>query len=160
MAETADIGNNVQRFIGVMNRISRLFVMMEGSACDASLSKPELLALAHIHREKRSTMSGLAGVLGIKVSTATGLVDRLVGKKLLKRERNHGDRRLVYVVLTAKGTKVAAAYQEQIQAGIRRMMGLLTPSEQEQLIAILEKIVGAGMPEIDENEVAEDDIDV
>ncbi|HIH43933.1 MAG TPA: MarR family transcriptional regulator [Candidatus Methanoperedenaceae archaeon] len=156
----ADTGDNVARFIGAMNRISRLFVMMEGSACDASLSKPELLALAHIHREKRSTMSGLAGVLGINVSTATGLVDRLVGKKLLRRERNHGDRRLVYVVLTARGTKVAAAYQEQIQAGIRHMLGLLTPAEQAQLIAILEKISGDRTPGSDKIEVAEDDIDV
>ncbi len=109
---------------------------------EASISKPELMAIEAISREEGLMMSDLGKRLDISLSTATGIIDRLIEKKLVKRERNGGDRRVVRVMLTNKGKKTNQEYQKQKKEIFGRMLGTLDPEEQGELINILEKIAG------------------
>lgn len=88
-------------------------------------------------------MSKLAKKLGVGFSTATGIIDRLIEKKLVTRERNHGDRRVVKVSLTKKGEKTVFDYQKQKKEVIEKMMNMLSVKEQEDFILILEKLADA-----------------
>lgn len=134
---------NITRILDAFDGISRVFAAMESFPGDASISKPELLALEAISREEGLMMSELGKRLDISMSTATGIIDRLIEKKLVKRERNGGDRRVVRVVLTDKGRKTNLTYQKQKKELFGRMLGALDPEEQGELIKILEKIAGA-----------------
>ncbi len=134
---------NITRILDAFDGISRVFAAMESFPGEASISKPELLALEVISREEGLMMSELGKRLVISLSTATGIIDRLIEKKLVKRERNGGDRRVVRVVLTDKGRKTNLSYQKQKKELFGRMLGALDPEEQGELIRILVKIAGA-----------------
>jgi DNA-binding MarR family transcriptional regulator len=139
---------NITRILDAFDGISKVFAAMESFPIDASISKPELLALEAISREEGLMMSDLGKRLDISLSTATGMIDRLIEKKLVKRERNGGDRRVVRVVLTDKGRKTNQTYQKQKKELFGRMLGALDPEEQGELIKILEKIAGAIKQEV------------
>ncbi len=134
---------NITRILDAFDGISKVFAAMESFSCDASISKPELLALEVISSEEGLMMSELGKRLDISMSTATGIIDRLIEKNLVKRERNGGDRRIVRVVLTNKGKKTDKEYQTQKKELFSKMLGALDHGEQEELIKILEKIAGA-----------------
>jgi DNA-binding MarR family transcriptional regulator len=57
-------------------------------------------------------VSEVANQLGVTLSAATGLVDRLVKAKLVTRDRDQRDRRVVWVKVTPDG-EVAVAGAEQ-----------------------------------------------
>jgi len=118
---------------------------------DINLSKPELLTLESISKQKELIMSRLAKELGVGFSTATGIVDRLIKKKLVNRERNHGDRRVVKVSLSKRGKEIVSAYQEQKKKTFRKMIEVLTESEQVSFLAVLEKIANKMQKRGDEN---------
>lgn len=128
---------NIVQILEAFDNISKIFASMEGDAC---ISKPELLALEAISKEEGLMMSDIGRRLDITLSTATGIIDRLIEKKFVKRERNHGDRRVVRVLLTDKGRKTNEAYQDQKKVIFSKILGVLDPKEQEKLIEILEKI--------------------
>jgi DNA-binding MarR family transcriptional regulator len=73
------------------------------------------------------------------VSSVTGLVDRLVAKRLVRRARRTGDRRAIELVLTEEG-KQARESAVETQLGLARgILKGLEPKEQEELIALFGK---------------------
>jgi DNA-binding MarR family transcriptional regulator len=131
---------NTTRFIEASDKIRKVFVAMEGFTNDISLSKPELLTLESVSKQKELTMSKLAKNLDIGFSTATSIIDRLIEKNLVVRERNGGDRRVVKVFLSKEGEKIMSSYQEQTKISFKKMIEFLTEDEQECFILVLEKI--------------------
>lgn len=129
----------------VFDRVIKIFASLESFAGEINLSKLELILIDLICRERELTMSKLAKSLNIGLSTATGIVDRLINKKLVNRKRNHGDRRVVRVVLTETGKKTALAYQKQKKETIEKMMNMLSVKEQENFILIWDKIANNWM---------------
>lgn len=132
--------DNTDRVLSAFDRISKVFVSMESFGAEAGISKPELLAIEEISKHEKIKMNLIAKNLCIGTSTATSIIDRLIEKKLAKRERNGGDRRVVRVVLTEKGEKTNIKYQSQKKEMFSNMMALLTLEEQECFIKALEKI--------------------
>ena len=110
----------------------------------AELSSSELYVLNIVGRRRRCAMTELAGECGLVLSSATGIVDRLVAAGCLKRVRDEAqDRRRVYVELDRKGQKI---YQELLEAEmgmIITIMDSLEPKEQDALLEALGKAVGS-----------------
>ena len=131
---------NTIRIIEAFDKISKFFASMEGFNGEISLSKPELLTLESVSKHKELTMSKLAKNLDIGFSTATSIIDRLIEKKLVVRERNHGDRRVVKVLLSKEGEKIISSYQEQKKIFFKKIIEILTEGEQESFVLFLEKI--------------------
>ncbi len=131
---------NTTRIIDAFDKISKVFASMEGFNGEISLSKSELLTLESISKQKDLTMSKLAKNLDIGFSTATSIIDRLIEKKLVVRERNHGDRRVVKVLLSKEGETIISSYQEQKKIFFKKMTEFLTEVEQERFVIVLEKI--------------------
>ncbi len=67
------------------------------------LTMPQVRTLFALLREGESRMGTLASQLGVSLSSATGLVDRLVEKHLVERWVDPEDRRSVVVRLAAEG---------------------------------------------------------
>lgn len=70
----------------------------------------------------------------------TRLLDRLVEKGLVWRERGEDDRRQVHCSLTAEGLSALETAQEAIQLANREVLGHFTPAEVLALVALLERI--------------------
>lgn len=132
--------SNITRALQAFNGLRKFFISLESLATDINLNKPELLALTIIFQKNELTMSELSKNLGIGVSTATGIIDRLVGKKLVLRKNDPKDRRIVCIELTKSGRQKAVDYQKQLKNSFEKMLASLTQKEQQILILIMEKI--------------------
>jgi DNA-binding MarR family transcriptional regulator len=67
------------------------------------LTMPQVRTLFALLRGGEARMGTLAPQLGVSLSSATGLVDRLLEKRLVEREVDPDDRRSVIVRLAAEG---------------------------------------------------------
>ncbi len=112
----------------------------KNSAVREKLSWQEIRVLRAAGRQECCTMSGLADAICLSLSSATGLIDRLVGKKLIKRDRSSEDRRVVQVALTEEGKEL----HEEAMAGpvefARGMLKGLNAEEQDALLGLFRKI--------------------
>ena len=74
------------------------------------------------------------------LSTATRVVDRMVERRLVQRERPEENRRVVRVALAPAGRRF---YDEALgarMAGTEQMLRYLTASEQEELLRLYRKM--------------------
>lgn len=69
----------------------------------SGLTGPQLLLLQAIGSNNDISMRRLAQATHMSQATATTIIDRLVQKDLVRRERSQTDKRKVYAVLTEEG---------------------------------------------------------
>lgn len=88
----------------------RRFLRLSEQAARAAGLEPQqhqmLLALKGLPEGKKATIGVLAERLQIQHHSAVELIDRLAGRKLIRRYRSRVDRRQVFVRLTASGERV------------------------------------------------------
>ena len=85
------------------------------------------------------TMSELADAARQISATMTGIVDRLVERSLLTRQRDPADRRSLRVSLTDEGQQLLNAIQQKKRIRLRRFLEQLTPAERQDFIRLLQK---------------------
>jgi len=102
--------------------------------------KPEITLIETLGRYGSMIMSELADHARLSLSTATGLIDALVSKDLVKRERSEEDRRTVRVELTLTGQENYEQALEVRVGMVRGMLGALNKEEQELLVSLFRKI--------------------
>lgn len=81
----------------------------------------------------------IAGRTVTVVPGITGLIDRLEQAEFVRRERCEKDRRVIYVAITEKGTKILSDLDEPIQTLHQTLMGHLSAAELKELNRLLEK---------------------
>ena len=109
-------------------------------AVGEALSKQEICVLRAIGRHERCIMTAIANAIRLSLSSATGLIDRLVEKNLVRRDRSHEDRRVVQVELTDQGRELhVAALESQVQF-VRGALKALNPEEQDSLLSLIGRI--------------------
>ena len=115
------------------------------------LTMPQGRLLLVLLAEERMRMSDLAAALGSTFSAATGLVDRLVERKLLERQTDPEDRRTVLCCLTSSGRELAVKLLEirHLQWGER--LRPLTLEELAQVAEAMELIVAASQRAVQES---------
>jgi DNA-binding MarR family transcriptional regulator len=104
-------------------------------------SLQELRALAAIAKQGTLTMSELAAVLGVQLSTATHTVGKLADKGLVDRRRQDPDRRVVRVGFGKRGVRINRWVVKAREAEGRALLSALRPPERTMLIAALAKMV-------------------
>ncbi len=77
---------------------------------DIGLTMSQLRVLMILNRERGMTAGNLADRLGVRPSTVTGIVDRLVKQDLVERQADPDDRRVVRNLLTPHGSEVINKY--------------------------------------------------
>ena len=94
------------------------------------LSMPQVRVLFLLLQEGALRMSGLASTLDVSMSSATGLVDRLVDKELVSRWPDPEDRRSVLCALSEDGRELA---QRLLAARRHRWEERLMPMPEDEL---------------------------
>lgn len=82
----------------------------------------------------------VANHLGVTLSAATGLVDRLVKARLVTRDRDQKDRRVVWVKVTAEGEAAVKAAEARRRAALGQLTADLSQEDLSTLCSILERV--------------------
>jgi len=96
------------------------------------------------HWDKRMTMSELGSLVNLEKGSLTSVVDTLIEKGLVQRERDKEDRRRVFIGLTPEGEKMAYRFQQELNEYLEERLSCLEEDEQvllRQQTAMLEKII-------------------
>lgn len=128
------IGKLIHRFMIVQNRF------LQTSAAD--LTNIELRAVSFVGDRKRCIMREVSDYLMVPKNNLTAIMNKLVRKEVIKRERTEEDRRVVYVSLTEKGLELYQQINASYMDMSNGMLDALEPDEQELMIKVLHKITG------------------
>ena len=104
------------------------------------LSMPEMRVIEVLGDFPGCMMRELADQMLAAVSTATGLVDKLVQKGLVRRERVDEDRRVVRAELSETGREVYESVMTMHFRFCRDMLATLNEDEQEIYLVLMKKI--------------------
>ena len=110
------------------------------TASCAVLNMQEAHALIWIGAGGPKTMSEIAKALHMALSSATSIVDKLEGKKFVRRDRSSEDRRIVRVELTEEGGRFLEIVTAARLAMAGACLDALDPREQDQLLGLFRKI--------------------
>jgi DNA-binding MarR family transcriptional regulator len=85
---------------------------LESTAIDLGVTQGEAHVLAQVVRRGPTPLAALHHEFGHKRSTLTNIIDRLEGRRLVRRELNPSDRRSFVVHLTTSGKRSARRVTE------------------------------------------------
>ncbi len=105
-----------------------------------ALTPPQFYVLATIGYAGRLPFNEIGAKMMVTVSNLTGIVDRLEEKKLVTRKRDEEDRRVVYVVLTEKGSRVYKSTIPFFEDSVGQIFSALNKPQQRELSALLRKL--------------------
>ena len=109
----------------------------------ADRTPAQIRALGFLSRTRTQTVGELAEAMGVTISTASGLVDKLVEEALVERSTNPDDRRQVLIRLAP----AAADIQTELRAIRRRQVltavDALDPSQRDCFLESIQAIASA-----------------
>ncbi len=123
------------------------YMMTEQQApalCGGLFNRQEIKVIQTLGKQGPLSMHEIADHLTLAVSSTTSVVDKLVEKNIVSRERFEEDRRIVQVALTASGMELYVVAREGRMNVGRGMLGMLTEEEQDGLIDLFRKMTGGG----------------
>ena len=126
----------------ILDNLKKAIFPEEWLDIDLALSKHEIFTMMQLERKGEITMTQLAEYVNVSMSTATGIVDRLVKNGYLSRNRTETDRRIVMITLTDKAKNLIADIKT-IGTNYLTLVGdSLTEEERAFLYRIFTKIIG------------------
>ena len=94
----------------------------------------------------------LAEKMSVRPPTITGLTNRLIKQKLIRRLADPNDRRIVRVDLTAEGRRMISQIETASRAYLARIFNQLGEAKVKELIALLDEFSAAGQSVQSESE--------
>ncbi len=104
---------------------------------------PQYIALEFLGEAGAMKMKNIAKTLRITLPAATGLIDRLVSLKMVKRVLDENDRRVIFIIITPLGLKVVEKVRGARKNVIEKMFSILTDSERDTYLKIITKVRNA-----------------
>jgi DNA-binding MarR family transcriptional regulator len=135
-----------QKAVDLMSEFRKLgdrYIQWQDSLTQArmgDLNKHDGSVIFYLGQDGECTMTELAQMIRLTVSSATLIVDRLVDKGLVSRHRSLEDRRVVRVALTDEGAGLYRVVEGTILGLGKAMLMVLDENEQDQLLALYRKI--------------------
>ena len=105
-----------------------------------SITSAQLNCLLALHENGPLPPSQIARRMMVNSSTVTGVIDRLEQKKLVRRQRNSPDRRIINIQLTPDGKKMSEVAPPPIQQRVVDGLQQLSSNELNQIIRSLTKL--------------------
>lgn len=107
---------------------------------EIGLTPPQYYVLATIGYSGTLPFGEIGAKMMVTVSNLTGIVDRLAAKGFVVRERDKQDRRIVYVKLTDKGSKLYKVAISTFEKSVAQVFSPLNQSQQKEISSLLRKI--------------------
>lgn len=106
----------------------------------ADITTDQFTTLQLIHKHEKLTSTEIANLVGVGKSAITAIVNRLVQKDLIQRNRYEKDRRIVYLSLTNQGVKIVNKTEQAIHQYITHKLAHFSIDEIEGFLLALEKL--------------------
>lgn len=119
------------------------FILKQFTGSPASctdITRQEIRVIEILGKKSPCIMSEIAEQMMLAVSTLTAIIDNMVEKKLVSRERSEKDRRIVKVKLIEKGNEIYAVSEANKMRLSFGILNSLEPQEQEILLSLFRKI--------------------
>lgn len=131
-----------------ITRLARLYPMLMGKMGRLRTVVHERLDLTYnqyktlltVADRGEGTLGDLARELDVTMSSASQMIERLVGQGLVDRRQDADNRRQVCIRLTLRGEQLIAELQQGILSEYRKLLARLPDEEQEDLVCSLETI--------------------
>lgn len=107
---------------------------------ELNLNAADIAALRYLSRNAGCKLSDLAQYLEIVPTTASSIVDRLVARDFVQRDRVETNRRSVALTLTATGQRAQAALEQEDMAAMRMMLDALPAENRALFLKSMEQI--------------------
>lgn len=120
---------------GALNPAIRLEVL------SSDLTVAQLRALLILHTNGPGSMSSIASILHVALSTATGIMDNLVRKEMVVREDDPHDRRLVICKLSPAGQEVINGLWRSGEFHMERLLDGLTLEQLKKSAEVAEMLL-------------------
>ena len=125
----------------IFENIGRLFFPESWFQLDLKFSKSELFSMLLIDRRQEITMTELSEFIHSPMSTSNGVVERLIKKGCVLRDRSEFDRRIVVLRLTEEGMQSISGFKELISGYLKLALEALSQEEIETLVGTVMKII-------------------
>ena len=145
----AQIGMVVRGFIQVWMRVEDTLAKELADSGDERAEKDARMTAVHETLFRigsnlvgcgRMSMGELSAALSVPLSTATRLVDVLVGAGYVQRVNDPADRRVVLVEFTARGREIYDIMGKHVTERIRNIAANLREDELQTLLTLLNKV--------------------
>jgi MarR family transcriptional regulator, organic hydroperoxide resistance regulator len=141
MPKSHSIDQFSRQVVEIMPLLVREFAKREDNELTrGAISCPQMVTLDYAMHRKRVKITDIARILDIRASSASTLVDRLIRQKMIARQRDAKDRRVVWITATAKGRKVVRQILAQKRQSVKAIFGRLTADEREKYLSVLLKV--------------------
>ncbi len=126
----------------VLSRLSLAFIQLERSGkCCGGLTLTQCHTLDLLSKNGDLSMNDLSRKMGLAKSTMTRIVNTMVRRGWLERDRDEGDKRRVSVHMTRRGRTVAQKMTQSSKAYVRRIVKNLPPDKIPQVMESLRWII-------------------
>lgn len=125
----------LRRIIRSIELYSRKLALAHG------ITAPQLVCLVQLVERGPISLKALAAEVHLSPATMVGIVDRLEGKGLARRERSKVDRRSVFVSATESGRALALAAPSPLQDTLAGALEQLPDLERVAIALSLERVV-------------------
>jgi len=106
----------------------------------AGLTFPQITVLDFVKEKGACKMGDLAEALNMTMSAVTGIVDKMIKLKLVKRERSLKDRRIVRVTFLKKGLDTVKLMNKERRAAINSLFAIFTAEEKKVYLRLIKKM--------------------
>jgi DNA-binding MarR family transcriptional regulator len=135
------IQEDVIRLADALNGIATLYQFRSlNKKLYGALTVSQSYCLRFLYFQGARTMSELAGELHVRLSTVTGVIDQLEGKRLVERTDHPEDRRSLHVRLTPKGRNLYHAAHEAFLSHLKPLLDNRPSADREKLLWFLTDI--------------------
>ncbi len=147
--QDSDLRRQATQLHGYIGELMRIVQLRDrDSICCHDLSVTQCHALrALVQRPMRS--NDLAAELYLEKSTTSRVVDALVSKGWVTRERHPEDGRARWLTATEQGRKLSFKIEQQLISGLEALVGDFEPEVREGLLEILSRLIRAAGDRVD-----------
>ena len=128
----------LQRIMASYNDISKS--INPKGLLEINLTSAQIKLLACFSEREELTMTELSRSLGVSMPTMTAMVDRLVNSRMVKRERDTIDRRVVRAMLSEQGRKVLKKLIRIRRNEMEKILVNLSEEEMREFITSMEMV--------------------
>ncbi|HEY3313768.1 MAG TPA: MarR family transcriptional regulator [Bacillota bacterium] len=130
----------LDRFEQTLVYLARQVGVRQAKAPAEGLSVSQLIIIGWLAAGGRRRISEIASRLGVSLSAATGLADRLVKAGLAVRERSQEDRRVVWVEITESGRKLLEYTRDGRRRHLDHAFSVVNDEELWTVTRVMDKI--------------------
>lgn len=130
MSETP---SGYEDFFRVQNELNEMFTRaLEGTLSAENITVPQAFTLKALKEQGETCrMSDLAAMRFHTPAAMTGIVDRLIDLKLVQRNSDAKDRRVILIELTGYGRATLASIEKRMQSMMQRFFESMPEKDRE-----------------------------